>query len=121
PSAQAIDITGEEFDEDVQDTRVMVQDVTIEEALDYKKKVKEIDGVEGVMWVDDVIDIKKLIETEEDDTIETYYKEQKAPHTSQVEEVKEVAATDSIYDVIGEENALSGDALDTAMSQKSTG
>src|SRR5699024_2255122 len=89
-------------------------------ALDYKKKLKEIDGVEGVMWLDDVIDIKKPIETEEADTIETYYKDQKALYTFHVEEGKEVAATDAIYDLIGEENALSGDALDTALSQKST-
>jgi len=121
PSTQAIDIMEDEFDEDVQDTRVMIQDVSIQEALDYKQQLKSIDGVEGVMWLDDVIDVKKPIETEDADTIETYYKDHKALYTFHVEEGKEVEATDAIYDLIGEENALSGDALDTAMSQKSTG
>src|SRR5699024_6368189 len=111
PSTQAIDIMEEEFDEDVQDTRVMIQDVTIQEALDYKKKLKEIDGVEGVMWLDDVIDIKKPIETEEADTIETYYKEQKALYTFHDEEGKEVAATDAIYDLTGEETLFAAAIL----------
>src|SRR5699024_4372902 len=39
----------------------------------------------------------------------------------EVEEGKEVAATDTIYEVIGEDDALSGDALDVAISQKTTG
>jgi predicted RND superfamily exporter protein len=38
-----------------------------------------------------------------------------------VEEGKEVEATDAIYDLIGGKNALSGDALDTAVAQKMTG
>src|SRR5699024_632112 len=39
----------------------------------------------------------------------------------EVEEGKEVEATDAIYEIIGEDNALAGDALDVAISQKATG
>src|SRR5699024_12517809 len=91
PSTQAIDIMEEEVDEDVQDTSVMIQDVTIQEALDYKKKLKEIDGVEGVMWLDDVIGIRKAIEAEEADTMETHYTHQKTQYTVHIEEGKVVA------------------------------
>src|SRR5699024_2022809 len=40
--------------------------------------------------------------------------------TFEVEEGKEVEATDAIYEVIGEDNDLAGDALDVAISQKAT-
>src|SRR5699024_3292408 len=52
---------------------------------------------------------------------ETYYKNDNALFTFEVEEGKEVEATDAIYEVIGEDNALAGDALDVAISQKATG
>src|SRR5699024_10525562 len=39
----------------------------------------------------------------------------------EVEDGKEVPATQSIYEVIGEDNALAGDALEVAISQEATG
>src|SRR5690625_6053720 len=55
------------------------------------------------------------------DTVETYYKGDHALFTFHVDEGKEVEATDEIYELIGDDNALSGEALDTAISQESTG
>ena len=120
-STEAINVMEEEFDEDVANTRVMIQDVSIQEALEYKKKLEAIDGVTDVMWLDDVMDIKKPIEVADTDTVESYYKAKKALFTFRVEEGKEVEATDAIYALIGENNALSGEALDTAISQQATG
>lgn len=121
PSTTAIDVMAEEFDEDVANTRVMVKDVSIQDALTYKNEISNIDGVSGVMWLDDVIDIRTPIEMADQDMVDSYYKNNNALFTFQVDEGKEVEATDTIYEVIGEDNALSGEALDTAISQKATG
>lgn len=121
PSTEAIDVMEEEFGGDVANTRVMIQDVSIQEALKFKKDIKEIDGVSDVTWLDDVIDIKTPIEMADIDTVETYYKDDNALFTFHVEEGKEVEATDTIYEVIGKDNAMAGDALNTAISQKATG
>ncbi|HLR51983.1 MAG TPA: MMPL family transporter [Candidatus Avamphibacillus sp.] len=121
PSTVAIDVMEEEFGGDVANTRVMIRDVSIQEALAFKEDMEAIDGVSEVTWLDDVIDIKTPIEMADTDTVETYYKDENALFTFNVEEGKEVEATDAIYEVIGEENAMSGDALDTAVSQKMTG
>ena len=120
-STEAIDVMEEEFGGDVANTRVMIQDVSIQEALKFKKDIKEIDGVSDVTWLDDVIDIKTPIEMADIDTVETYYKDDNALFTFHVEEGKEVEATDTIYEVIGKDNAMAGDALNTAISQKATG
>src|SRR5690625_7015769 len=53
--------------------------------------------------------------------LKTYYKTDNTLVTCEVEEGKEVEATDAIYEIIGEDNALAGDALDVAISQKATG
>lgn len=121
PSTKAIDVMEEEFDGDVASTRAMVQDVSIQEALDVKRDMEAIDGVSEVTWLDDVVDIKTPIETMDADTVETYYKQNNALFSFNVEEGKEVEATDAIYDLIGKNNALSGDALNTAISQEATG
>jgi len=120
-STEAIDVMEEEFGGDVANTRVMIQDVSIQEALKFKKDIEEIDGVSDVTWLDDVIDIKTPIEMADIDTVETYYKDDNALFTFHVEEGKEVEATDTIYEVIGKDNAMAGDALNTAISQKATG
>src|SRR5690625_336516 len=121
PSIEATDLMDEEFDDDVTNTRVMIKDVGIKEAPEYKEKLEDIDGVSGVMWLDDVMDITTPIEMEDNDTVETYYEEGNALFSFEIEEGKEVEATDAVYDLIGKDNAMSGAALNTAISQKSTG
>ncbi len=121
PSTIAIDVMDEEFSGDVANTRVMIEDVNIQEALEVKEELSEVDGVSGVTWLDDVIDMKIPLELVDKDILETYYQNDNALFTFEVEEGKEVVATDEVYKVIGEDNALAGDALDVAISQKATG
>src|SRR5690625_7933231 len=90
PSIAATDVMDEEFDDDVSNTRVMIKDVDIQEALEYKGKLKDIDGVSGVMWLDDVMDITTPLEMEDNDTIESYYKEGNALFSFEIEDRKSV-------------------------------
>src|SRR5690625_3323149 len=121
PSTTAMDVMEDEFEGRVANTRVMIKDVNIQQALAYKENIEAIEGVSDVMWLDDVIDIRTPIEMIEPDTVETYYKDNNALFTLHVAEGEEVAATDAMYEVIGQNNAISGDALNTAISQKATG
>jgi len=121
PSTVAIDVMKDEFDEDVANVRVMIEVAHIQEALAYKEELEAIDGVSSVMWLDDVLDLRTPLEIADEDLVESYYKNDYALFTVDVEKGKEVAVTDQIYEVIGENNALSGEALDTAVSQKATG
>src|SRR5690606_1799890 len=73
-STIAMEIMDEEFDGNVPNTRVMLHDVTIQEALTYKEKLAAIDGVSDVTWLDDAIDIKTPIEIADPEIVETYYK-----------------------------------------------
>ncbi|WP_096271113.1 efflux RND transporter permease subunit [Paucisalibacillus globulus] len=118
PSTTALELMEQEFDGSVPNTRVMVSDVTIQEALDYKDKLDSIAGVSDVTWLDDAIDIKTPIEMADKDTVESYYKDNNALFTFSVASGEEVKATDAIYELIGEEGAISGEALNTATQQK---
>lgn len=121
PSTTAMDVMNEEFDGAVANTRVMMRDISIQEALAFKEELQAIDGVSEVTWLDDTLDVKTPIEMADPDTVESYYKDGNALFSLHIEEGKEVETTDAIYDLIGEDNAMSGEALDTATSQKMTG
>ena len=117
----AMNLMEEEFDEPVENARVMIQDVSITEALSYKEELEAMEGVSGVMWLDDVVDIKVPLEMGNPDTIESYYQDNAALFSLNIAEGYEVSATEEIYDLIGEENAVAGEAINTATSQKMAG
>ncbi|MFC4386907.1 RND family transporter [Gracilibacillus marinus] len=121
PSTIGMDVMKEEFDGAVPNTRVMVTDVSVQEALVYKRQLEEIDGVSNVTWLDDAIDLKAPLEIADEDTVETYYKDNHALISLTIREGEEVRITEAIYDVIGEDNAMAGEAINTASSQTMAG
>lgn len=121
PSTIGMDVMKEEFDGAVPNTRVMVTDVSVQEALVYKGQLEEIDGVSNVTWLDDAIDLKAPLEIADEDTVETYYKDNHALISLTIREGEEVRVTEAIYDVIGEDNAMAGEAINTASSQTMAG
>ncbi len=110
----------EEFKGGIPNARVMVQDVTVPQALEYKEKLQSCQGVTEVTWLDDAADILTPLETMDADTVETYYKDNAALFTVTIEDGKQVEAVDAIRAVIGEDNALSGDAVSMAVATTGT-
>ncbi len=120
-STEALDILENEFSQGVPNTRVMLEDVTIEEALSYKEKLMSIDGVSDILWLDDVMDLKTPLETADGDVAADYYNDGSALFSLTIEKGYEVSATEAIYELIGEDNALSGSAVNTASLMNLTG
>ncbi|NLT15425.1 MAG: MMPL family transporter, partial [Clostridiales bacterium] len=121
PSTKALSVLAEEFNDAVPNARVMLKGVTIQESLDYKAKLKALDGVSDVLWLDDVIDMKLPLETADSETVEAYYKNGSALVSLTIRSGDEVPVTEAIYELIGPENALSGHAVDIAAAQNLTG
>lgn len=120
-STQAIEIMENEFTASVTNTRVMVKDVSLQEALTYKEELLAIDGVSDVIWLDDVVDVKSPLEMADEETVENYYKDENALFLISVRSGDEVEITDSIYELIGDKGAIAGEAINTASSQKMAG
>lgn len=120
-STIAVRIFEEEFDTDMPGARIMVRNVSIPEAMEYKENLRNIEGVTSVTWLDDIIglDILKSIPLEflDRDIIEKYYKENTALFTISVANGKELETVNAIYKLIGEENAASGEAVNLAKTQ----
>ncbi|MBT2662026.1 MMPL family transporter [Bacillus sp. ISL-45] len=120
-STRAMEIMEKEFTAEVPDTRVMVRDISLQEALSLKERLSAIDGVGDVIWLDDVVDLKKPLEMADKETVENYYKDGNALFSISVRSGDEVPITDAIYNLIGEDGAIAGEAINTASSQKMAG
>ncbi len=119
-SKQALVIMEEEFDTPMPNANVMIKDVSLTEALDYKQKIKAVDGVSYVMWLDDAVDIKVPLSEVNSETVDMYYQNGNALMMVTVDPGMEVDTVDEIYKIIGPENAVSGEAADGANAQKLT-
>jgi predicted RND superfamily exporter protein len=85
-STRALDIMTEEFGGSMPNTSVMVKDVSVQEALQYKQDLALIEGVTDVMWLDDMIDLKQPLEMADADTVEGFYKDGDALFSVTLEE-----------------------------------
>lgn len=119
-STTALDVMEKEYEGGIPNARVMVSDVTIPEALEYKEKLSAVDGVSDVTWLDDVSSITVPLEALDSDTVETYYKDGNALFSVTIEEDKRIEAVNAIREIIGDDNAMSGSAISTAVATTST-
>lgn len=119
-SSVALDVMEKEFDGGIPNVRVMIHDVTIPQALQYKEKLLQINGVTEVTWLDDAVDVTVPLETVDSDTIDTYYVDDAALYSVTLEEEKIISAVADIRELIGEDNAMTGSAVSTAVATNST-
>ena len=122
-STTAVSIMNDEFAQAVPNANVLVHDVGIAQALALKHKIAEVEGVEGVMWLDDVVDVTVPLEMADASTVETYYRDGAALFQVTVAEGSEstaVPALRALVDEAGPGNAVSGEAADTAQTTAST-
>ncbi len=120
-STRAIQIMDEEFDQAIPNASVMVRNVSIAEALDYKEQVAQIDHVSDVLWLDDVINILEPLEIAPSDTVESFYKASNALFSVTIEKGFEQQACDDILALIDEDDALAGEAPGLVTLQSATG
>ena len=98
----------------------MVQDVSVAEALAYKERFRAVDGVTDVTWLDDVADVHTPLSMLDADEVETYYCDGCALFTLTIEDDKRVQAVDDLRAIIGDENAMTGAAVSSAVATTST-
>lgn len=119
-STVSLKLVEQEFDGGIPNARVMIHDVTVPEALAYKEKLQQVEGVTDVMWLDDAVDIYVPLETQDADTVENYYKDNTALFTVTIREEDILSAVDDIRSVIGDDNSMSGSAVSTAVATTGT-
>ena len=118
PSTNALNVMEEEYSQPIPNMRVVIYDVSIPDALEYKEKIKKAEGVKAVTWLDDSIDIYQPLELADQDTVETWYQNSDALFSVTVssDDIEKKAAVDAIREIIGDDNAMSGTAVTDVLS-----
>ena len=119
-SSVSLDVMSDEFGGGIPNARIMLKNVTIPEALEYKSQIAAVDGVIEVSWLDDSVDITLPMSMMDQATLETYYKDQNALMNVTLDKSKQIGAVDEIKAIIGEENAMIGSSVSTAHSTVNT-
>ncbi len=120
PSTQAIAVLEREFPGGIPNARVMISDVTVPQALDYKEKLAAIPGVTAVSWLDDAADVTVPFSMLDADTVETYYRDGAALYSVTIEDDALIDAVAAIRALIGQDNAVTGNAVSTADAMTNT-
>lgn len=120
PSTLALEKMGDEFDGEIPNARVAIKDVSYAQALDYKEKLEKIKGVESVTWLDDENPMDMPLSMLDTSTVNSYYKNNVALYTVTITEENINDTVPLIRELIGEDNAMTGSAVSTAIATKST-
>lgn len=115
-STVSLDKMKEEYDELIPNLRVMLEDVTINETLDMIKKIEDVPGVQNVVWLDDFESVMKPMAFMDADNLDNYYKNDNALMNITVQEDSIISATEEIRKIIGDDNKMTGSAVNTAIA-----
>lgn len=122
-STVALEKMNEEFDQPIPNLNIMVEGVTIPEALEIKEKISGVDSVVEVLWLDDAVDIKKPLEVQDASSVEMYYKDGNALFMAAAADGESQKAVAGVREVLGDSCKISGiaadeaEAMDSAMSE----
>ncbi|OQB53710.1 MAG: putative membrane protein YdgH [Firmicutes bacterium ADurb.Bin146] len=121
-STKGMNIMKEEFDEDFPSASVMIRNISIHQALEYKKSLEDVPYVTSVTWLDDAVGLDVLLSTPleyiDKSISEAYYKNNNALFSISIVLGHELEAVNMIYEIIGQENAASGSSVNNAVVQK---
>ncbi|MDR2586875.1 MAG: MMPL family transporter [Coriobacteriales bacterium] len=116
-STTALKIMDEEFEDAIFNLQVMVHDVSLPEALEYKAQFAQVEGVTMVNWLDDVVDLKQPLAIADADLVKTYYKDGTALFELAVKKGAEQEAIAKLQDIVGPSNAVGGESSSLAAVQ----
>lgn len=119
-STRALKVMEQEFDGGIPNARVMIPNVTIPQALEYKRQISQVDGVADVTWLDDTTDTQTPLSNLDQAQLDSYYKDNNALFTVTIEEGSRISAVNDIRAIIGDQGAMTGSAVSTAVATTET-
>ena len=120
-STIALDTMEKEYTQAIPNARVMIKDVSIVEALNFKNDMLKVEGVEEVTWLDDSVDLMEPLEILDDNIVETYYKDNNAVFSITLDTDKSIQAIKDIKELSDKNISLTGEAISTAVATEKTG
>ena len=119
-STRAIKVMEEEYNQAVPNMRVLIYDVTIPEALEYKERLKAAEGIQEVSWLDDAVNIYEPLEMAPQKTVDEWYQDGNTLFSVTVKEDRADEAVAAVGEIIGDENCMSGSMVESVAADSDT-
>ncbi|MFP3156076.1 MMPL family transporter [Lachnospiraceae bacterium ZAX-1] len=119
-STIALETMNASYEKAVPNLRVMIRDVRITEAIEYKKMLENVNGVSDINWLDDQVNLKIPLEMQDDQTVADWFVDGNALYSIVLEEELQKEALQEIKEIIGEHGAMSGNPVDTVNARTGT-
>ena len=124
PSTQSLQVLEDAFGGDLPNGYIYVQGVSLVQAEELADQFEALDGLSDVMWLGDVVDIARPLETYDPDMVKAWRSDEGFLFQVTIDSTKAVAALDEIRETAAAAGAtdvaLSGDAVNTAVAQGSS-
>lgn len=112
-SIVALDEMSKYYPSTIPNVKLMIPNVSIEEALNYKKEIMKVENVKEVLWADNYIDISATDETQ----LQDWYKNKNALFLININTKDSLKVIKDIEKVVKEDSLMAGDAVNIAMAQ----
>lgn len=119
-STKSLDKMYKEFSYGANNARVMLKNVTLQEALVYKNKISKVAGVSEINFLDTVTNINVPINTIPKKTLEAWYKNKNALISLTIDEDRQNSAVEKIRTIIKDKGIMSGEAVNTVEAENLT-
>ena len=117
PSTVSLKVMEQSFSEGIPNAQIYIENVTIPEALSFKEQIKAVAGVDGVLWLDDVIDVDLPLTMEDTETVEAWYKDGSALFSVTIADDNLLQTVEDLSQLIGDKGIISGEAVNQAGAQ----
>ncbi len=103
------------------DLKLVIPDITMEEALFYKQEVRAIKGVNDILWLDDYIELEQMAQMELApsglELLEEWYKDEKALFLIRIDHNRASTTIQDIRKVVKKDSLLAGEIMETIAAQ----
>ncbi len=120
-STIALEVMESEFTKAPPNARVLVENVSVPQALEYKKAISNIEGVLEVSWLDDTQNVYQPLEAIPKKQLESWYVDENALFSLVIDDTKSKSAVAEIKEIIADKGELTGDIIDQVDAQQNTG
>ena len=120
PSTVSLNVMKDEFGGNLPNVQIMIRNVGRKQASDYKRKIEAVDGVLEVQWIDSLLPVDMPLEVLPEGIKSSFYKDGNALFIITVDEDKQLQTIPELYDLVGEDNLVTGNAVTTVVATINT-
>ncbi len=117
-STLSMQVMNQEFSKVPPNARVLITNTGIPEALEFKEKLRSVEGVKEINWLDDVANLYQPLETMEGKVLDSWYKADNALFTLVIEDGKSMQAVKEIRAIIDGRGEITGEIVDTVAAKE---